>query len=129
MGQRRRSLASIARPDRQLVPVGIAEVETAAAREGKDRLHDRRAGAFELLLGCLEIVGVEDHQGAARPDRSSGTSLTTECKTAGEAAVAELAVARTVILEGPTESLAVECARASDVGDQKFDVVDALIVA
>src|SRR5262245_5283247 len=100
-------------------------MKAAAARECKHRLDDLRAGRFEAPLRLGEIAGVEDHQRAA----AFGSGIAAEGEATGQAAIAELAVARAKVLEGPAEGLAVEIARARDVADGELDIVDAVIVA
>src|SRR5687767_13935325 len=112
----------LVRPNGELVAVRIGEVKTPAAWKRELGLHDFRAGLFEALLRRGEILGVEDDEGPTR----TGLAF---CQAAGQPPVAELAIHRNVVLEGPTEGRVVEPARARDVADGELDVVDPAIVA
>ena len=49
-------------------------------------------------------------------------------KAAGQAAITELTIVRSIVFEAPAEGLAVEGARTGDVLDGKLDIVDAAVI-
>src|SRR6185312_6451966 len=109
-------------PDRQLVAVGIGEMEAAAAGEIVGWFHDASAGRLDAALQVRQIVGVEDDE------RAAGAARLALREAAGQPAVGELAIVGAVILERPAEGRAVEPLGARHIGDVELDIVDAAVV-
>src|SRR6266496_2544394 len=97
-----RNELSALRPDRQLVAVGIEEVEPAPAGKLEDRPGNAAAGGFDPRLQICKIVAVEVHERAARPRRHAGG------EPALQPAIGEFAIGRPVVGERPSERATVE---------------------
>ena len=93
-----------------------------AAGEGENRLGDAAAGLLDAALGFGQVVGVEDDQ------RPAGVGTLALGEAAGEAAIVERAVIRSVFGEAPPESRAVEGAGALYIADIELDIVYAAVV-
>ena len=113
------------RPDCQLVPGGIEEVESSAARKLERLSVDRSACGDDGFAGCGEVIGVEDHKGTASWSR---IALFQPSDLAVARAV-DARVARSISGEGPAERLAIEAHGLAKVGDDEFDVVDSVVLA
>src|SRR6185295_6589017 len=98
-------------------------MKAPAAGKTEEGLDDLRARLLQAAPSLIEVVGIEDHEGAARRDRIALG------EAARQASIGELAIVGAVIGEAPAEGLAVERARERDVADCELDVVDAAIVA
>ena len=108
----------------QPVAVGVVEGEPSPARERVGRLDHRATGGLHDGDGPLEVVGVEQHQHAARAGGAAN----------GEAADLTLAVGPTdagvrgaVVVEAPAEGRGVERLGPIEVGHADLDVVDRVV--
>ncbi len=101
------------RPHRQFVAVGIDEMEPPAAGEGEDRLGDAAAGGLDAALDVGEVVGIEDHERAARPRRG------VRREAALQPSAGEFAISGAIVGERPADGAAIEALGALDVGDAR----------
>ena len=58
-------------PHGEFVSIQVMEMKASTARKGENRFYDPSARFFETTLRLAKIVGIEDHQRAARIYRAA----------------------------------------------------------
>src|SRR5579862_5133175 len=94
-------------------------METLSTGEFEGRFNDFSVRRLDLLLHRGEVFSVNHDQ------RSQPSDLRFLGESAGDPAVGEAGVVRTVIRENPRENVLIKTLGGGDIGCGKFDVIDA----
>src|ERR1017187_8968309 len=111
------------RPHRQLVAVRVSKMKSTAAGKRKGILHYRSARGFDLLLGRVQVPGVNHEQQALAWRRRILR------KAPGQAAVEKARVAGPIVLKCPPEDSSVELLGGLYLARRQFNIVDLVFIS
>src|SRR5206468_6815554 len=97
-------------------------METAAAREGKCLATNRSPVHDDLRPRLLQIRCIQHH------DRPAGTGLCGLEKSSAHPSVVEADVIRVLVLEMPSENIAIKTFGRGQVRSRKLNVIDTMVI-